>query len=464
MTWRDDFQEGSFRGAAFLISESRATFGRRNQVHEYPQQDKPWAEDLGKSADRWTIECFVVGEDYFSDRDALIAALKAAGSGTLVHPYLGTIDASLETPAEVTESTDHGGMASFSLSFVESGADTAPAGSPDTQGAADAAADDVQTTADTSAAGDLDVAGQPGFVIQGAQDVLSAAGDAIGQALAVIQAPADALFAIQQQVAGLASNGLALLQAPADLVGVLFGAIGAIGDLAPVADDALSALCGSDVFAAAPAPVAVLPDGVGPTGIGAVIGADGVETLPPIGGFGLGTLPPVDRFTPGAAAAPLGGLFGFGATLAPVRLGTPARAVQAANQAAIVRLVQCATAAAAVKVVADMPFNSYEDAAGVRDALADQLDAVAMALADSGDDALAASVDVLRTAMIADVTARGGSLASLYGYTPAKARPAVVIAQGLYLDATRAEDILARNYVEHPGFVPGGQVLEVLSA
>jgi len=64
--------------------------------------------------------------------------------------------------------------------------------------------------------------------------------------------------------------------------------------------------------------------------------------------------------------------------------------------------------------------------------------------------------------VIQDVTARGGSLAHLYAYTPAQTEPALVIAQRLYGDPTRAGEIVARNAVIHPLFVPGGQALEVL--
>src|SRR4051812_41658896 len=131
MSWRDRLQSGSYRGAPFLIQESRGAFGRRNKTHEYPGRDTPWNEDLGKAADRWSIDCLVIGDDYDSARDALIAALKAKGAATLVHPYLGRVQASVDGQFQVTDSTLAGGMATFSIQFVEAGADTAPAASVD---------------------------------------------------------------------------------------------------------------------------------------------------------------------------------------------------------------------------------------------------------------------------------------------------------------------------------------------
>jgi len=418
MTWRDTVTgQGSYRGAAFYITDSRAQFGRRNKVNEYPQRDAPYTEDLGRAARRWNIECFVVGDDYMTARDALIAALEGKGGGTLVHPYLGTVTASVEQPAQVTESTAGGGMASFSLQFVETGVDNQPTVTVDTQAASVTA--NLQETLTQDAPNVVLITNQPTFVASSALGVLAQAKSAMSQALAAINAPADALFSAQQQLQAFTTQGLSLLEAPASLVAGVFSTVSAIGALAPYADDALTALCGPFI--------------AGPLSSGS------------------------------AEAQPLGGLLAFGAALPAVPLTTPARQVQANNQTALTQMVQCAAAAAAVTTVSQIDFTSYDDAAGIRDALADQLDQLATAVSDSGAVDVAVSIDALRLAMIADVTARGASLARLYSYTPPTTQPMVVIAQRLYGDATQTEALLARNFVFNPGFTPGGRPLEVLS-
>ena len=67
-----------------------------------------------------------------------------------------------------------------------------------------------------------------------------------------------------------------------------------------------------------------------------------------------------------------------------------------------------------------------------------------------------------------ETAARGGTLARLQTHVPAVTMPALVIAQRLYGDPARMEaraaEIAARNKVPHPGFVPGGAALQVLSA
>lgn len=49
MTWKDRLQDASFRGVPFKVEEESAGTGRRVETHEYPNHDKPYTEDLGKS-------------------------------------------------------------------------------------------------------------------------------------------------------------------------------------------------------------------------------------------------------------------------------------------------------------------------------------------------------------------------------------------------------------------------------
>jgi len=121
------------------------------------------------------------------------------------------------------------------------------------------------------------------------------------------------------------------------------------------------------------------------------------------------------------------------------------------------------SAAEAVAATTEIVFESYDDAVAVRDDLAERIDAAAFDMADVGDDAGYEALTTLRLALVRDVTQRGGSLDRLYSYTPPSSEPALVTAQRLYGDADRAQEIVDRNRVRHPGFVPAGAVLEVLT-
>lgn len=84
-------------------------------------------------------------------------------------------------------------------------------------------------------------------------------------------------------------------------------------------------------------------------------------------------------------------------------------------------------------------------------------------LQDSAPDEIYVALIDVRAAVVADVTVRAGQLPQITTYTPRAVLPALVVAHLIYGDAAWADDVVARNGVRHPGFVPGGQSLEVLS-
>ena len=120
MSYKDNLQPASFRKVKFFVRSHLVNIGRRVVSHEFPFGEKPYTEDLGKKSRSFNIEGFLNGEDYFANRDALIAACEQFGSGELIHPYLGRLQLNCQS-VSVSESFDDGGMANFSFQFVESG-------------------------------------------------------------------------------------------------------------------------------------------------------------------------------------------------------------------------------------------------------------------------------------------------------------------------------------------------------
>ena len=134
MAWQDRLRQGSFRGARFHVEDHKHASGRRVHLHEYPGKDEPYPEDLGRKAREFEVQCYVIGPDYMAARDALIDACEAAGPGTLVHPYFGTRRVQC-MDCEETESAQRGGIALFTLKFVEAGANRYPVAEADTAAA-----------------------------------------------------------------------------------------------------------------------------------------------------------------------------------------------------------------------------------------------------------------------------------------------------------------------------------------
>lgn len=153
-------------------------------------------------------------------------------------------------------------------------------------------------------------------------------------------------------------------------------------------------------------------------------------------------------------------LYQFGSLLPAVDPSTTSRRQLATNQHQMLQLVRVVALAEGARAAAAVAFVSYEDALATRDEIVSAIDAAFDAGADDDTfDALRA----LRAAVVRDVAARGANLARLVRWVPPATMPVVVAAQQLYAAPSQADELLARNRIRHPLFVPGARALEVLS-
>lgn len=129
MSWKSRIRKASFRGVAFGVADAGLEAGRRAVVHEFPQRDLPYVEDMGAAPARFTLQAFVLGAAYLEQRDQLEAALKKPGPGTLVHPWYGELEVAQFAPYRVRHSAQDGGMAVFELSFCLQNAPSSPSAS-----------------------------------------------------------------------------------------------------------------------------------------------------------------------------------------------------------------------------------------------------------------------------------------------------------------------------------------------
>lgn len=152
-------------------------------------------------------------------------------------------------------------------------------------------------------------------------------------------------------------------------------------------------------------------------------------------------------------------LYNFGDWLDQIAGTTPSRTRQSVNQSATRTLVQRAAVIEAARISSQIEFVSYQEAMSIRDELADSLDGQM----ESAPDEVYVALAELRAAVIRDISSRGADLARIVSYVPPVTLPALVIAHRLYGDADRADEIIGRNALRHPGFVTGGTALEVLT-
>jgi prophage DNA circulation protein len=118
--WSARLQPASWRGCEFAVREAPIKVGRRIVLHEYPYRDDPWPEDMGRASRMCRFSGFIVGDDVFDQRDAMKTAAEQKGSGTLVHPSLGSATATL-LDFTATERADLGRAVELEFTFVISG-------------------------------------------------------------------------------------------------------------------------------------------------------------------------------------------------------------------------------------------------------------------------------------------------------------------------------------------------------
>ncbi|MFI3048399.1 DNA circularization protein [Pseudomonas coronafaciens] len=115
-TWRDSLLPASFRGVGFFIEKAVVPVGRKGQLHEFPQRDEPYFESLGKQSQIHTLTAFIVGRDCFEQRDRLLQALEQEEAGELVHPWLGRLQVQVGE-CSVTHNLNEGGLVRLDLKF-----------------------------------------------------------------------------------------------------------------------------------------------------------------------------------------------------------------------------------------------------------------------------------------------------------------------------------------------------------
>ena len=175
MSWREQLQEASFRGATFKVTaHSSEQAGRRVQVHEYPGRDRVWSEDLGLKTKEFSVQAYVLGADYMATRDRLVDACAKAGSGLLIHPWLGRVMV-ICTGCQLSERVDEGGVARLKLSFVDAGERLFPSVRNDTAKTVQLRATEALRAIEEAFKATFSVKGVPDFVSEDAPKIARAA-------------------------------------------------------------------------------------------------------------------------------------------------------------------------------------------------------------------------------------------------------------------------------------------------
>jgi prophage DNA circulation protein len=432
--WRTSLRAASFRGAAFKVEDHQGEGGRRLQITEYANRDEPFVEDLGRKARSWKIVGYVIGNNYFGARDALIKACEEAGAGTLVHPYLGQLRVCAGA-FSYRESKSEGGLCRFEMEFHEAGQNKFPSAAIDTRG-------NVVTQADIASGRSVDdfgrrynVAGHPDFVANSAAARLRQLSGAVRTAR------------------GLSGGGVSGV-----LDQRLLGFAGANQATAGAADLGSSVVDLVQAFRASSSPRQ---------------GFAGLDSLSSYGSVQS----PLSYTTPSrqqvvANDAALARLVRRNAAIEQARLASyvefrdpatdPALSAGFGSPSPSDEMPEWTRPRASLadplppydRNAAPMVIQSRDDAYAFGSRIRTALDGAIQDAGDAGDDATFDALTDLRAASLADIRARSADLRPVRSYDLPSGAPAPVLAYRLYGDPARATELAQRNRAAHPLFLP----------
>ena len=391
--WLKTLWPASYKSVGFQVESDTERGARRKAVHQFPGRDDPFIEDLGEDKREFSVTAYVASDAADTDAAALMAICAEADAGTLVLPSHGPIEVQCLTFKRDRKGDKHGYIA-IEMEFVRDGASQA-------QPSENALANKVFVEAD-------DIESQiAGFCIDSIV--------ALEQADYVILAGVDAV----RDVAALLEN---------------------IRTTAPV-DTAVSASQRTMIQALhddAPGLIHRL------TGVDPVLGLR-IAAIARALGDGIAA--------PGARSAFLPLLD----TLSDVPVdpaGTVSAQQATVNGNAVYRAARLAALTVAAESVArddtisDRPagITLRADLTELFDAEISGLDMSYGELIDAAQDMCGAAVDYLSQKIT--------TLAPVITATSNLSMPSLVWAWRLYADPTRADELVARNNVVHPSFMP----------
>ncbi len=440
--WTRTLWPASYMGMPFYFEWDGSQGGRGLEVHEYFGANTWDVEDTGIKARRFSGLGYVASNVADVQAVALEQIFESPGPGTLTVPIMGPVLVHCEEFERRAEK-DQLGYIAFTLKFVAAGPVAPPAPAVSIyalgQNVFDAAA--ALWLAGASMFPDALVLDNPaGYIVAAAVDETAT----VVAAVEGVRTTSPVNPAISANVA--ACNAAIVAAAPALIVPG--------NPAAPVlATTPASALVNSDNPAVASAASAIVqltavappipPSLTDPTAIVAAATAANVSQL----ADGLAG-------TPDAGA---GAMYGLVQALQPASASPPASpnaADAAANAAAVLDCARLAALAAWAEAIERCTYQSRADAVAARALFAE---AVGQELANwTGAEGFGVFVALqdLQGAVVQYLTQLMANLAPVVTVTAPATMPSLWWAWRLYRDPMRAFDLVARNGVMHPSFMP----------
>jgi prophage DNA circulation protein len=413
--WRDNLKEASFRGIPFHVLTTSQEGGRRSALHQFPFSDEPYWEDLGGEADVYHITGYVISNsknkfDYFAERNALRDALKKEGPGTLVHPFYGMLKVGVMGKFKLDENFTEGGVARFTMTFVNAGRAVAPESTISPTGIADSACNTAIGKVNSELAKNI-VVNKPGI---------------LDQAKALYNVTKDGIAKVQETILKVQAVTVSYISAAqTSLASTLYGIQSVINYPTQFANSI--------------------------TGIFSTY----TNLIP--------HMPSKNTSLVDAALS----LNVFGTDYSIGSLLTDSQKQELINRNAMIDAMRCGGIIEAVRAASYAEYGSAESALAMLDKLNTAIDSCMDNIGEnSQNDTLYDTMRGLKPIVTSVMINKGANLpATKIVELSSDPKPSLVLAEVLYGDITREQEIIDMNpmVTRHPGFPLAGSELRVLS-
>lgn len=427
--WRDKLRPASFRGLPFAVIAEETSHGRRVAVHDYPYRDTAWIEDMGRGMRKLTLRCFIVenslvygGGDVILQRRALIDACEKNGPGMLIHPTLGELTVSIpENGLRIGGSLENGRAFEFSLTLFESGLKVFAVTQSEVASA---------TT-------------KTNYLKLVSTAVLTTVARVRGEIRGITQA-IKTVKGVVSFWTGFVDSTLSEVTNVSNTLKSTFGndKYGRYSEGSAEAD-------GTDTTALAKQTIAksVMDREKISQSTAALNNENDIEAI--IGQ--ISSLVQLILNTPGGVNDRLRSLEALAqAQDEGYQQSSADRAVADSINALILVLCSAAMAAAATESTP----SSQDDAVDITDRVSRQLDVALLRAGDRGDDDIYHALLQLRESFISTMSVSSQGLADLIDYQTPSPLPALTLANRLYQDAGRADELINSSSTPHPAFMP----------
>lgn len=391
MPWTDNYLQASYKNIDFHVPSHNLQGGRRVKIWEYPFQNTPYVQSLGNKAKRFSIDGYIIGEDYMNRRNLLIRELDKDENGKLVHPYYGEIIVQV-TDYNFREIWQEGRIVRFTLQCVQSG--------------------------------------ELSFPITKIDALSNTANIKVSAYQAMIEA-FEEIYEIANKPHSVASNTLKIIDKSLDVIELSKTVVSAVSDFKKTLESAR--------------------DRVQSIAYDAIVLSTTISEL-----IQFGT-----NFTDEFPVTVENSEQNFN-NMRTIMDFTPDLIIdntETSPEVTFINMTQLSASISACTLLTIMQFDSYESAIEFRDIAINKLDSF---LETIQNDDLYNILYELRKEVIQDIENRAEQLPRLNEISLPESIPALVLSHNLYQTIDNEDDLIKRNSIINPAFMPAIKPLEVL--